>query len=102
MCREVTSNFQIQSLYIHSVLWEFCDLDGEHAGSVERLFLDLLTSFCYFEQLHLSSGVVICVSDVQLLGKNIPCKSLILLYFYRLDESGSFIIEIRIPAVCMC
>ena len=45
---------------------------------------------------------VTCVSDVELLGKNIPCKSSILLYFHRLGESCYFIIEIRIPAVCLC
>lgn len=61
----------------------------------------LLTSLCCFEQLHLTGGVVICVNDVQLLGKNIPCKFLILLYFHKLGESGYFIIEIRILAVCM-
>lgn len=36
------------------------------------------------------------VNYVELLGKNIPCKSSILLYFHRLGESCYFIIEIRI------
>lgn len=58
--------------------------------------------FCHFGHLHLTGGVVICVSDIELLGKSVSCKSLILLYFHRLCESGYFIIEIRIPTVCMC
>lgn len=40
-----------------------------------------LPLLCHFGQLHLTVGIVICVSDVEFLGKNIPCKSLIELLF---------------------
>ena len=91
----------MQSLCMNSVVKDSSGLNGEGTASRLRLRAQtgLFTSqLCYFGH----PLCVTCISDVELLGKNIPCKSSILLYFHRLGESCYFIIEIRIPAVCLC
>ena len=82
---KVISNFQMQSF-------------GEGPASVLglRAQTGLSTSLLF----HFGHPLcVTCVSDVKLLGKNVPCKSSVLLYFHRLGEFCYLITEIRIPAV---
>lgn len=43
-----------------------------------------LPLLCLFWQLHLTMGIVIYVNDIELLGKNIPCISLIQLLFSQI------------------
>ena len=95
---KVISDFQMQSLCISSTVGDSFGLNGEGPASVLRLRAQtgLSTSqLCHFGH----PLCVTCVSDVRLLGENIPCKSLMLLYFHRLGEFCYFIIEIRISAV---
>lgn len=84
----------MQNLCVNSILRNSYDLCAEHAAPIRAQIQVFLPSLCRFGHFHLTVGIVICVTDIELLGKNIPCKSSILFYFHMLGESCYFIIEI--------